>query len=316
MEFRFASPLWLWLLAALPVLAAWQILVVRRRRGTMRYSDLGLLGGLSAAPTRLLMAVPPVLRHGALALMILAMARPQAGNVRRDVLNEGVDIILVLDCSGSMDTPDFYPNRLEAAKEVISQFIAGRETDRIGLVVFGEESFTVCPLTVDYHALTDLLDRVHIGVVPPDGTAIGKGLLNAIHRLEGSEAKSKVVVLLTDGDNNRGIDPATVAQLAGDLGIKVYAIGVGTPEGRGPTGGFNPGLLQQMANVTKGRYFHATDRDSLAAIYREIDQMEKTQVQFNVYAQWNELMAWFIWPALLLFGLEISLRQTRLVTVP
>lgn len=316
MEFRFEDPLWLWLLAALPLVAAWQIAVGRRRRATVRFSDLGLLRGLSTAPSRLLAAIPPLLRHAALALMILAMARPQAGEVRRDVLTEGVDIVLVLDASGSMETTDFFPNRLEAAKEVIAQFIEGREHDRIGLVVFGEASFTACPLTVDYRTLTGFLRRVDIGAVPPNGTAIGLGLLNAVHRLRDSAAQSKVIILLTDGDNNRGIDPRLVGQIAGDLGIKVYTIGVGTPNVRDPRGGFNPDLLQQIAAETKGRYFHATNRDSLAAIYQEIDAMEKTEVEYNVYAQWDELLAWFLWPALALFGLELALRETRLVTVP
>jgi Ca-activated chloride channel family protein len=314
--FRFADPMWLWLLAALPGLIGWRLFVARRRRGTLRYSDVGLMQGLSVAAGRVLLVIPGAMRQVALALLVVAMARPQAGDVRRDVLTEGVDIVLVLDCSGSMEATDFRPNRLGAAKEVIAEFVRGRHSDRIGLVVFGDSSFTVCPLTADYRALTDFLDRVRIGVVPPDGTAIGEGMVNALHRLRDSEAKSKVIILLTDGDNNRGTSPREVARIAGDLGVKVYTIGVGTSGHRDPRSGFNPELLREISRVTGARDFHASDRSALESIYEQIDEMERTEVEYNVYAQWDELMTWLVWPALGLFATEILLRRTRLMQVP
>jgi Ca-activated chloride channel homolog len=318
MEFRFADPTWLWLLAALPALGLWQWLIASRWRATLRYSDLGLVQGIGAAPRRLLLLLPPSLRMAALSLLIVAMARPQSGDVQREVLIEGVDIMLVLDGSGSMRTGDFPPfhTRLDAAKEVIASFIEGRETDRIGMVIFGEESFTVCPLTVDYSALIQLLARVRPGIVPENGTAIGTGILNAIHRMRDSEAQSKVIILLTDGDNNRGIDPQAMAALAGEMGIKIYAIGIGPPGTRRQMPGFDPQRLEVIAAETKGRAYFAQDAGALQAIYDEIDQLETSEVEFNIYAQWDELMMLFLWPALACFALEILLRKTRVMTLP
>jgi Ca-activated chloride channel family protein len=315
-EFRFANPLWLCLFGALPLLGLWRFTAGRRWRGTLRYSDLNLVEGLGAAPAKLLLVLPSALRIFTLSLLILAMARPQAGQVRRDVLTEGVDIVLVLDCSGSMRETDSSPSRLGAAKEVIAQFIDGRESDRIGLVVFGVSSFTVCPLTIDYAALKDFLGRIRLGVVPEDGTAIGTGLINAVRRLRDSDATSKVIILLTDGDNNQGVEPLEAARIAGDLGIRVYTIGVGTPGYRHSSGGYNPQLLQSVAGMTGGQAFHASDRDALEGIYAQIDEMERSEVEYNVYAQWDELMMWLLWPALLLFAAEIALRQTRTMVVP
>ncbi len=319
MEFRFADPLWLALLAAVPVAVAWMILVARRRTGALRYSDLSLLTGIASRPSRLLAALPAILRLSALSLLILAMARPQGGEVKRDVIVQGVDIMLVLDCSGSMEQPDFppYPNRLEAAKSVIARFIERRETDRIGLVVFGEQSFTVCPLTVDYGALTQFLSRINLRVVPNDGTAIGLGMLNALHRLRDSTAESKVIILITDGDNNTGVNPLGIAaQVAGPMGIKVYAIGIGPMSFPFRGEGVNPELLQAIAEETKGQAFFAEDPRSLESVLAEIDQLERSDVEYNIYAQWNELMAWLVAPALGLLAVEILLRQTRLLQVP
>lgn len=311
MEYRFAAPLWFFLFAALPVLAMWQIFIARRFRGTLRYSDLSLMEGLAAAPAKIWIFIPQVLRYLALALLIVAMARPQAGNVKRDVLTEGVDIMMVLDISGSMEANDFRPNRLEAAKQVIAKFIEGRESDRIGLVAFAAHSFTVCPLTVDYHALNDLLDRVHLGIIDQTDTAIGTGLVNGIHRLRDSEAASKVIVLLTDGvSEHEVITPQMAAEIAAGLGIKIYTIGMGR------AGAFNPQVLNQIANMTGGLYFHAENRQALDSIYEQIDQMEQTEVEYNIYAQWDEMMMWFVWPALLLLGLEFFLRQTRAMQLP
>ncbi len=315
--FRLADPGWLWLLTALPLLVAWQVVVARRRRGAMRYSDLSLMRGLAVAPSRVWIALPPALRLLALALLVVAMARPQAGDVQRDILTEGVDIMLVLDCSDTMRADDFHPNRLEAAKAVIGEFIGKRESDRIGLVVFGRESFTVCPLTLDRSALGDFLGRVRIGVVDPDGTAIGQGLLSALHRLRDSEAASRVILLLTDGENNAGIDPLMLAPIAHDLGIKIYTIGVGTLQFRGfQQRGFNPELLTALATETGGEYFEANDRSTLAQVYRRIDALERSEVEMTEYAQWDELMMLLVWAALALFAVEIALRTTRLMGVP
>ncbi|HEX9933574.1 MAG TPA: VWA domain-containing protein, partial [bacterium] len=247
-----------------------------------------------------------------------------------EVLTEGVDIVLAMDLSTTMLAEDIRPNRVEAIRAVAKQFIQGRKNDRIGLVVFAGEAYTQCPLTLDYGILLGFMDQIHVGMIE-DGTAIGMGLATAVNRLRSSEAKSKVIVLLTDGQNNRGeIDPITAAQAAQAFGIRVYAVGAGT---RGtalypvedPYFGrryvpmpvnIDEDVLKRISDMTGGKYFRATDRRSLEAIYLEIDRMEKTEIKVKEYTRYSELFPFFAGAALVLLLIETGLANTRFRKIP
>lgn len=264
-----------------------------------------------------LLRLPPFLRILSLILLIFALAQPVQRNVRTVFTSEGIDLVLVLDLSTSMRAMDVEPNRFEAAKEVARQFIAGRRTDRIGLVVFAAEAYTQAPLTNDYSFLLSMVSSIQMGMVE-DGTAIGSGLATAVNRLRDSEASSRVILLLTDGQNNRGsIPPLTAADLAASSDIRVYTIGVGgegdvpfpTDQRFGPTtrmirSDVDEPTLREIASRTGGQYFRATDRTTLEAIYAEIDQLERTPVETNTFTQEQPRFAWFAFPALLLLLLE------------
>jgi Ca-activated chloride channel family protein len=265
-----------------------------------------------------------------LILTVLILARPQTGVKEREVVSEGIDIVLALDVSGSMKAEDFRPNRLAAAKEVAKKFIAGRQGDRIGLVIFSADSFTQCPLTLDYGVLTDLIDQVDFGMVA-DGTAIGMGIANAANRLRESPGQSKVVILLTDGVNNAGrIDPITAAGLAKALGIRVYTVGAGV-EGEAPYPVDDPvfgrrtvmmrstideDVLRRIAATTGGEFFRARDTGTLAAIYDRISQMEKTKVETREYVRYDEIGPILLLPAFVLLGVILFLESTILLKVP
>ncbi|MDZ7307575.1 MAG: VWA domain-containing protein, partial [candidate division KSB1 bacterium] len=282
----FAQPWFLLLLVLLPLLAWWYSRTYQRRSATLRYSNLDLMRSLPQRSRYSSRHILFGLRWLAIALVIVALARPQSGQTEEEVTTEGIDIMLALDISSSMLAEDFRPkNRIEAAKLVAEQFITGRRSDRIGMVVFAARSFTQCPLTLDYGILINFLKKVDVGMVD-DGTAIGLGMATAIDRLRNSKAKSKVVILLTDGVNNAGeIDPLTAARVAQAFNIRFYTIGVGT---RGqalypvqdPIFGkryvpmpveIDEATLTKIAELTKGRYFRATDRQSLEKIFAEID---------------------------------------------
>jgi Ca-activated chloride channel family protein len=268
----------------------------------------------------------PALRLAAIAALIVAAARPQLVGIDRQIEGEGIDIVVALDISGSMEAADFRPkNRLAVATEVLARFIDGRIGDRIGLVVFAGSSFTQCPLTVDHEFLKELLAQVDPRLSPQQGTAIGTGLANAVNRLRSSEAKSRIIVLLTDGRNNAGkIDPITAANMAKALGLRVYTIGVGKDRFppmlvRDPFGQeryvrsdepMDPDedLLKQIASISGARFYRATDRDALQAILQEIDQLEKSKFEMRVYAHYEELMHWplLLGAALLLVQLWLS----------
>lgn len=264
-----------------------------------------------------LLRLPPFLRLFSLTLLILALAQPVQRNVRTVFTSEGIDMVLVLDLSTSMRAMDVEPNRFEAAQEVARQFISGRRSDRIGLVIFAAEAFTLAPLTTDYPFLLSMISTVEMGRVE-DGTAIGSGLATAVNRLRDSGASSRVILLLTDGQNNRGaIPPLTAADLAATSGIRVYTIGVGgegdvpfpTDQRFGPTtrmirSDVDEPTLREVAARTGGQYFRATDRTTLEAIYAEIDQLERTPVETNTFTQEQARFAWFALPALLLLLLE------------
>ena len=261
--------------------------------------------------------------------LIIVLARPQSTDNWQNSSTEGVDIVLALDISGSMMARDFKPDRVEAAKDVAAQFVSGRENDNIGLVIFAGESFTMCPMTTDHAVLLNLMKDVHCGMVD-DGTAIGDGLATAINRIKDGPAKSKTIILLTDGTNNAGdIAPLTAAQIAKSLGIRVYTIGVGskglapypvqTPYGityQNMPVEIDESALQQIAATADGKYFRATNKNVLKNIFEEIDKMEKTKLTVKEYSRKEEdFMPWAIL-ALVLLGMEIVLRNTLLRNIP
>ncbi|GAB6123959.1 VWA domain-containing protein [Dysgonomonas termitidis] len=329
MDIVYANPKYLYLLLLLIPLIVWYIIKLRKMQATFKMSS-GFAFEKAPSTIRVyLRHFPFLLRVVAIALVIIVLARPQSVN-SSDVSNsEGIDIVMALDISGTMMAQDFSPTRLEAAKKVAAEFINDRPNDRIGLVIFGGESFTQCPLTTDHKVLLNLLTEVKFGMIE-DGTAIGLGLANSVNRLKDSKSKSRVVILLTDGSNNAGqIAPLTAAELAASYDIRVYTIGIGsrgtstarimTPYGLQTmqvSGDFDERTLTEIAAITKGQYFRATDNTSLSAIYDEIDQMEKTHISVNTVTKRKELYLPFAIFALALVGLELVLRRTWLRNIP
>lgn len=326
----FAQPYWLILLAVVPLLAAYDWWRGRRKGAGLRYSSIR---PAKAAPKSVwirIRGLPPALRYGALILGILALARPQEHDVVEERFAEGVDIMLVLDTSTSMRAQDFSPNRFEAAREVASEFVGDRTSDRVGLVVFAAKAFTQTPLTLDYDFLLRMLDEVEVGVIE-DGTAIGTAVAMAVNRLKESTAESKVLILLTDGQNNRGeIDPVTASDVAKTMDVRIYSIGVGA-YGEAPFlfddpfGGqrrrmvpveIDEEMLTTVAENTGGRYFRATNKQGLRDIYQEIGELEKTQIEERVYTDYRERYSLFLLPAFGLLLLELLLSNTRLRRIP
>lgn len=327
----FAQPEFLFLLLLLPLLTWWYWRTYKHRTATLRYSNLDLLKSLPQRSNYSARHLLFALRLLALGLIIVALARPQSGQTDEEVTTEGIDIVLTLDISSSMLAEDFKPrNRIEAAKQVAQQFIEGRKSDRIGMVVFAARSFTQCPLTLDYGILINFLKKVDVGLVD-DGTAIGLGMATAVDRLRNSKAKSKVVILLTDGVNNAGeIDPLTAARVAQAFNIRFYTIGVGT---RGqalypvqdPIFGkryvpmpveIDEASLTRIAEMTKGKYFRATDRQSLEKVFAEIDQLEKTKIEVKQFTRYKELFVSWLAVALGLVFVEIVLANTKFRKIP
>lgn len=327
---HFASPYYLWLLSALVPMIAYYVWRTLQGGASIQISSVE---GVVRAPKTVrywLRHLPFALRLAALALLIVALARPQDVERLSRTNTEGIDIMLAIDVSGSMLARDFRPDRITAAKEVAGSFIADRYGDRIGLVAFAGEAFTQSPLTTDQGTLQTLLARIRSGLIE-DGTAIGNGLATAINRLRESNAKSKVIILLTDGENNRGeIAPLTAAEIARDQGIRVYTIGVGT---RGtapyPTVDFfgNPTVVQakvqidekilgEIADLTGGRYFRATDNAKLQSIYDEINQLEKSKVEISQYTTYTEEYLRWAAAALALLLVEFLLRTLWLKSLP
>jgi len=328
---RFANTYFLILLLVIPVILYRYFNGRRVKVGSIRFSDLGTVKKIRRSLSLRLRHSLIVLRVLAVALLILAMARPQAGKKGEEILTEGVDIILALDVSSSMKAEDFKPrNRLHVAKQVVADFIKGRKNDRLGMVVFAAKSFTQCPLTLDYGILLNFLDQIDIGMIE-DGTAIGMALATCVNRLRDSDAKSKIVILLTDGINNRGeIDPITAAKAAKAVGVKIYTIGAGK---RGsalypvddPIFGkryvrmpveIDEKTLREIARSTEGRYYRATDGEALAKIYEEIGEMEKTEIKSREYIRYTELFWYFLLPAMIFLGGEVVLANTRFRKIP
>lgn len=307
----------------------------RNRRGHLRFSTLGLFKGLPPPPSLWARHLLIVLRVASLLLLILALMRPREGVEETRVKTEGVDAILALDISGSMRAEDFEiegrrRNRLFVVKKVVEEFIQNRKNDRIGIVIFGNKAYTLCPLTLDTGFLLNFLDRAQIGIAG-DATAIGEGMTTSLNRLRMSKAKSRLIVLLTDGVQNAGkIDPQTAAEVAKTLGVKIYTIGVGS---RGPVPfpekdmfgrvvyrqvqiDLDEKTLRSVAEATGGRYYRATDTEQLRGIYHEIDQLEKTEIEVILYVQYRELFKPLVVSAMALIFLEVALGQGWLRTLP
>ena len=333
-DLNFGSPWLLLLLPGVALLAALPYLWKRQMSPVgMRYADTGLVSGIGSSVRLRVMPFVSGLRFVALALVIIAVARPQSADAREVIRGEGVDIAIALDISGSMGQEDFDPHRLEAAKQIIADFIEERKYDRIGLVVFSRDAFVQSPPTLDHNVLlrllseVDLADRLRI----QDGTAIGSGMATAANMLKDSTAENKLVTLLTDGVNNAGdLDPVTAATAAEALDIKVYTIGVGRPRRAGadpqlgPFGGgvvmqqssLDEETLKQIAEITNAKYYRATDTDALRGIYEEINALEKSEIEVLHFTTYRELAVWFLIPALLLFLLELVLAQTVFRKIP
>ena len=319
----FAEPLFLYLLIAIPAMIAFYILKQQSVTASLRMPGLQSFAQAGITFRNYLRHILFAFRTIALTLLIIVLARPQKTDKFQDISTEGIDIVLAQDISGSMLARDFRPDRLEASKNIATEFISGRPYDRIGLVVFSGESFTQCPLTTDHAVLINLLREIQSGMIE-DGTAIGMGLATAVNRIKDSKAKSKVIILLTDGVNNRGeIAPATAAGIAKTFGIRVYTIGVGT-QGMAPYPVQTPygiqyqdmpveideAILQEIAQNTGGKYFRATDNDKLIQVYREIDKLEKSKIDVRQFSRKEEK---FLFPAILAFCMlifEITARNT------
>ncbi|MFN2394473.1 MAG: VWA domain-containing protein [Bacteroidales bacterium] len=324
-EITFAYQPFLYFLLVIPLLVAYYVWRNKYQQSEMQYSHSGFLKNVKKSFRLYFLHLPFVLRMFVLALLIIALARPQSTSRTRDVTVEGIDIVVSLDISGSMLAEDFKPNRMEAAKETAIEFINMRPGDRVGLTIFSGESFTMVPLTTDHNLLKDLLRSVHTGMVE-DGTAIGDGLATAINRLKESDAISKVLILLTDGINNAGsIDPLTAAEIAQMYNIRVYTVGVGstgpvpypfkTPFGKQYQEVEIPVdevLLQEMAEMTGGLYFWADNQTALSEIYKEIDQLERSKIDVIEFSRKTDEYLPLILLALILAGFDFLLRNTWL----
>jgi len=325
----FGNPGFLFLLLVIPALVAWYF--YRRKRNHAELQVSTLEGFATVGKNLRLYALHAlfVIRMLAIALLIVALARPQTSLSRQDVSVEGIDLVIALDVSGSMLAMDFRPNRIDAAKDIAMEFIDGRPNDRIGLVIFSGETFTQCPLTTDHAVLKNLFRDIHSGMID-DGTALGDGLATAVNRLRGSKAISKVIILLTDGVNNMGsLDPRSASEIAKLYGIRIYTIGIGTM-GQAPYPVQTPfgmqtqmmevnidePLLKEIANSTDGKYFRATNNAKLRSIYKEIDKMEKSKIDVTEFRKKKEEFLPLVLIALILLGAEALLRYVYLKNIP
>ena len=326
---RFQSPVYFLILLILPLI---YFLKSRQKPSVIRFSSLGEIENIKGQGTvKARRGAIYALRTIAFALLITALARPQEVESEREVETKGIDMVIALDISGSMLAEDFKPvNRITVAKEEAKKFIAGRENDRIGLIVFARKGYTQCPLTLDYDILTQLVDEVEVGLIK-DGTAIGLGIGTAVNRLRESSAKSKVIILLTDGENNAGnLDPITAAELAKSFGIKIHTITIGR-------GGMVPfpiedpifgkryvqaevkvdeKVLKRIADITDGHHFSAGDAEALARAYKQINDLEKTEIKVKEYSSYRELYHIFLIPGFLTLLLEIILGNTIFLKLP
>ncbi|MDP8239731.1 MAG: VWA domain-containing protein [Candidatus Hatepunaea meridiana] len=324
---RFADPLY-FILAIVVIPLLWIYFNRRRqRRPAITFTALEVARKVVKTDyKRYIRFLPTITTLAALLLMVIAIARPQDVHEGEDIHTEGIDIVLVIDISSSMLARDFTPDRVGAAKDVAAEFIRERPDDRIAIVLFAKQAFTQCPLTIDHSILLELLDGVEIGLADPDNTAIGQALGAALNRLKASESKSKVVILMTDGENNFGLPPTTAAEAAEALGVSVYTIGVGS-RGTAPYPArdmfgrtriqnvrvsIDEDLLKEIAASTGGKYFRATNNDKLRKIFTEIDRMEKTKIEVRAYRRYSELFYSWISIALILLVFSVILSATIL----
>ncbi len=321
---EFANPEYFWLLCLIPLFILWYIFQINRSKAVLSHPNTERLSLKGFNAMIWLRHYPVLTRSLAFALFVVALARPQSSMSFEDITTEGIDIVIALDISGSMLAEDFKPNRLKAAKRVAMDFVKGRPNDRIGLVVYSGESFTQCPLTIDHDILLNLFQEVRNGMIE-DGTAIGDGLATAVNRLKDSEAKSKVVILLTDGQQTAGsIPPQTAGEIAKKFDVRVYTIGVGsigeapypfkTPFGtvqyQNIPVKIDETTLKEIANATGGAYFRATDNKKLEDIYEEIDQMEKTKIEVTQYRKKSEKYLSWASLGMIFLLIEFSLKHT------
>ena len=325
---QFKDPSYFLLLLLLPLIFVW---IHKQRKSAIKVSFLSDLKKIRTGSSARIQYYLSIVRMIAFAFMITALARPQQVSAEREFEASGIDMVIALDISGSMLAEDFKPiNRISVAKEEAKKFIKGRQSDRIGLIVFAGKSYTQCPLTLDYDVLAKLVDDIEIGMIK-DGTAIGLGIANAVNRLRESDGKSKVIILLTDGDNNAGnIDPITAAELARSFGIRIYTIGIGT-------GGVVPfpiddpvfgrryvqvqvdideNTLKRIADITGGLYFPARDAQMLSKVYERINELEKTNFKIKEYTSYGEFYHYFLFPGLLILLLDCLLRNLFFIKIP
>jgi len=325
-DVTFLNPEFFWLLLLLPVAVAWQIWMRKQQSATLKMSSIS---GFKTQKSFLAKAKPFlfVLRLVALSSLIIAMARPRTVDISSHTKStKGIDIVMAIDVSGSMLAKDLKPNRMEALKEVAANFVEGRPNDRIGIVVYAAEAYTKTPVTSDKAIIMESIKSIKYDNVLQDGTGIGMGLTTAVNRLKDSKAKSKVVILLTDGVNNAGfVEPETASQIAKEYGIKVYTIGIGTngnamfPYAYAPNGGFlfkmmpveiDVDLLKTIARNTGGKYFRANSNSKLESIYKEINKLETTEIKELRYYDFEEKYRPFVWIAGILVLVEFGLRNT------
>ncbi len=324
-----ARPWFLLLLVIVPLIIIWYILKRNTSTTSIGYSDISTIQKVRHSFRQRMMHVPFILRMLLISVLIFIIAQPQKSFDKNDYKVEGIDILMALDISGSMLAEDFKPNRLEASKEVAAQFIDGRPTDRVGLIIFSSEAFMQCPLTIDHKVLKSFFSEVKSGMIT-DGTAIGDGLGLSIAHIKQSKAVSKVIILLTDGINNTGsLDPQTAAEIAKKFGIRVYTIGVGTM-GKAPYPfqtsfgiqyqnidvQIDENLLKQVAETTGGKYFRATNKEKLEQIYNQIDKLEKSKIDVTKYNNRHDEYFIFTLVAIGLLLLEILLRYTIFKKIP
>jgi Ca-activated chloride channel homolog len=328
---HFANPKLLFLLFGIPLLILLYLCRMRQGQGSLQFSSMFSLEGIRPSWTIHFRHFLFGINMLAMALVIIALARPQKGTAMEEITTEGVDIVIALDASGSMAAEDFEPNnRFFVAKKVVAKFVEGLRHDRVGLVVFAAKALTRCPLTLDYGVLQNVLNSTELGTIQ-DGTAIGTALATCLNRLRESKAKSKVIILATDGVNNRGeIQPMDAAEMAKSLAVKIYTIGVGSNgTARVPVNDpvygktyadmqveIDEASLMQIAKITGGIYYRATDRPSLEKIFADISRLEKTKIEIKTYTHYNERFLVFLFPAMALIFIGTLAAFTRFGKIP
>ena len=328
---KWNSPEFMLLALLIPLIAFYKYLISdRAKKGGINFPLAGLAGAVKTSIRAKLRFIPDLIRLIVLILIVFALMQPQYGFESETVTRQGIDIMIALDVSGTMAAEDFQPNRIKAAQKITEDFITGISDHRVGLVVFAGIALTQCPLTVDYGVLTELLRHTSLGMMKQDGTAIGDAIINAVYKFNtnSKEKRDKVIILLSDGENNAGLDPLTAAKVAADKGIKIYTIGVGSLEGA-PVPYYRNGqkayyrdyygnlqkpqldeqLMKDIAYLTKGLYFRATDNKALEEIYKKIATLEKGKIDVNKTMQYSERFYWLLFPVFALLAIEIFLRS-------